>query len=336
MKYCLRIIMLLMLLSSCEHKDLCLSHPHTKTIKVEFDWRDAPDAWAKGMCVSFYSLEGKGRFRFDFNNTTGGNVQLKVGKYRAICHNNDTEAVLFTNADVFESYGVYTREGNVLEPIYGNGANYAPKASGAESEKVVITPDMMWGCTAFDIEITDTSIEYTCVPYSEYTGSREQSVMNQEYVIKFYPHELMCTYTYEVRNVKNLKHMSQMCGALSGMSGMLTFYNETLSKELVTIPFESVSDGVSTVTGKFYTFGHHPENEAPHQMVFYVIMDDGAKYCFKDTEALDVTSQVHVAPDKRHVHLIIDGLDLPQPMENGHGFRPTLDDWMVEEHDILL
>ena len=46
-----------------------------------------------------------------------------MGRYRAICHNNDTESMLFYNADDFTTYGTYTRESNVLEPIFGNGAN---------------------------------------------------------------------------------------------------------------------------------------------------------------------------------------------------------------------
>jgi hypothetical protein len=45
---------------------------------------------------------------------------------------------------------------------------------------------------------------------------------------------------------------------------------------------------------------------------------------------------VHNAPNKRRVHLVIDGLDLPQPIENGHGFRPSVDDWGEEEHDIIM
>ena len=292
---------------------------------------------------SYFHSDGKGnintyldRFLFDLNNTKGGEIQLRVGKYRAICHNNDTEAMLFYNADDFETYGTYTRQSNVLEPMYGNTANYAPKSEGTEDERAVLTPDMMWGCCAFDIEVTDSGVEYICVPYSQYVSRTAPRIAMQDHTIILYPHELTCIYTYEVRNVKNLKHMSQMCGTLSGMSGMLTFFNENLDDECITLPFESFSDKVSTVTGRFYTFGHHEENEEPHKMTFYVVMDDGAKYCYKDTESLDVTTQIHEAPNKRRVHIIINGLDLPQPIENGHGFRPVIDDWIVENHDVYL
>lgn len=241
------------------------------------------------------------------------------------------------NTDDFSTHGCYTREGNVLEPIYGNGVNYAPRARGTEDERVVICPDMIWGCTAEEVEVTDEGISYICVPEKEKDNWRGKPAANTEYVITLYPHELVCTYTYEVRNVKNLKHMEQMCGTLSGMSGRLTFSTEELDRECVTIPFGAVSDGQSTVTGKFYTFGHHEANVQPHKMVFYVVMDDGSKYMYgSDSERFDVTSQVHGAPDRRHVHIIIDGLELPQPIEDGHGFNPLVDDWGVVEEEISM
>jgi hypothetical protein len=334
----LRIIMALLLFTSCEHKDLCLHHPHATRLKVAFDWSDAPEATPRGMCVYFYPIEGGSGSRFDFNGTEGGYVNLKVGRYRAICYNNDTESVLFHSTDSYTNHGAYTREGNVLEPLYGNTAQYAPRAKNTENERVVICPDMMWGSIIFDIEVLDNGVTYTCEPLYNSNGNNDTRgfVSNDEHIITFYPHEVVCTYTYEIRNVQNLKHVAQMSGTLSSMAGALTFSNEELGRECVTLPFESTLYDASTVTGQFYTFGHHLDNTLDHRMVFYVVMDDGAKYCFKDTENLNVTQQIHDAPNHRHVHLIIDGLELPQPIENGHGFKPSVDDWGVVEEDIIL
>ena len=187
--------------------------------------------------------------------------------------------------------------------------------------------------SATEVEITDTGICYICTPFGE---EEEMAVERDTQLITLFPHELVCTYTYEVRNVKNLKHATQISGAITGMSGMLTFAPEELDMESVTVPFGGTSDGVSKVTGMFYTFGHHPENEQPHNMVFYAVMDDGNKYCYKGGDRLDVTSQIHEAPDQRHVHIIIDGLDLPQPIEGGSGFDPSIDDWEVVEVEIEM
>lgn len=327
----------LLVATSCEHKELCYHHPHTATIRVEFDWREAPEAAPAGMCVYFYSLDNGGSQRFDFKGMTGGEVELRVGRYRIITYNNDTEAVQFHDTEDFQSHGCFTREGNILEPIYGNTASYAPRTSGAEDERAVICPDMMWGCTATDIEITDTGISYVCVPESEWEQWIGKPAENTEHIITLYPHELVCTYTYEVRNVKNLKHATEMCGTLSSMAPTLRFSDEEIGRECVTLPFEAHSDGISTITGRFYTFGHHEQNAEPHRMAFYIVMDDGAKYMYGgDSERFDVTGQVHSAPDRRHVHIVIEGLDLPQPIENGSGFDPSVDDWEVVEEDIIM
>lgn len=301
-----------------------------------FDWKYAPEAAPKGMCVYFYSYEAGVYRRFDFNDIHGGPVDLPVGKYRVLSYNNDTECVHFRNTDSFDDHCVYTREGDVLEPILGNTASHAPRAPGVDEEKVVISPDMMWGCNVMDVEITDQALCYACVPSDDSNESDVELVENNEHIITLYPRELVCTYTYEVRNVKNMKYMQQMCGAISGMSGMLTFSTEELDAESVTIPFESVKAGESTITGTFYTFGHHEDNVAPHKMVFYVIMNDGAKFCFKDSKQLDVTDQLHDASDKRRVHIIIDSLDFPQPIQEGNGFIPSLEDWNVEENEIIV
>lgn len=319
-------------LVSCTHKELCLSHPHTKTISVVFDWIDAPDASPRGMCVYFYPLSGGAGERFDFRGMDGGEVQLRVGKYRVLTYNNDTEAVQFFGTDDFGRHGAFTRDGHVLEPIYGSALNWKPKSDDGE-ERVVICPDMMWGYTSEYVEINENGLVSTARPQ---TRRDMADPVDDGRTITLYPHELTCTYTYEVRNVTNLKHLSQICGNISGMSGTLSLASEKLSDEPVTLPFNADKEGVSSVTGKFYTFGQNSALSQPHKMEFYVVMDDGQKYVYQGTPELDVTQQLHSAPDPRHVHLIIDGLSLPKPIENGDGFRPSVDDWEDVKQDIIL
>jgi hypothetical protein len=128
-----------------------------------------------------------------------------------------------------------------------------------------------------------------------------------------------------------------MCATISGMAGGINLSTQDLHLENITLPLESTFDKVSTITGRFITFGHHEDNDAPHRMELYVWMDDGQKVVYgTEGERFDVTDQVHNAPDKRRVHIVIDGLDLPQPIENGHGFKPSVDDWEIVEGDIIM
>ena len=41
--------LLAMILFSCEHKELCFHHPHVVTVRVDFDWKNAPQANPEGM-----------------------------------------------------------------------------------------------------------------------------------------------------------------------------------------------------------------------------------------------------------------------------------------------
>ena len=64
----------------------------------------------------------------------------------------------------------------------------------------------------------------------------------------------------------------------------------------------------------------------------YAILNDGKKYSF----TYDVTAQIHEAPDPKNVHIVLDGLPLPKPIDNGGGFAPTVDDWNTEEVEISM
>ncbi len=325
-------------LTACEHKELCYEHPHIATIYVDFDWRDAPDASPAGMCVFFYPEDKEERARrYDFRGTTGGQIDIPVGHYRVLCYNNDTEAVLFDGTDDFYAHKAFTREGSIFESIYGNSAASAPRAAGTEEERVVISPDMMWGCTATEVEISEQGISYVCVPLSEKEEETEPLVTHTRQVITLYPHELVCTYTYEIRHVTGLENASQMCGTLSSMAPSLLLATEALDTEHVTLPFAASFANDSTVVGRFLTFGHAPENPQPHRMLLYVWMRDGSRFCYgTEGDKFDVTEQVHSAPDKRHVHLIIDGLELPKPIGGDDNFEASADDWYEINEDIHL
>lgn len=328
-------ILCLFAVVSCQHKDLCVHHPHEVTLKVEFDWRNAPDANPRSMCVYFYPKDGGEYVKFNFIGTQGGYIDLRVGDYYVIAHNSDTEGMLFANPQDYFKHTAYTRECSIFEPILGSAAS-APRASGTEDEKVVITPDMMWGCATDDVKVTELGIKYVCVPEEE---KDNVFVERDEHIITLYPTEQICLYSYEIMNINNLKHVAQACTSISGMSGALNFCSQELHKESVTLPLESFIDKeAKTITGKFFTFGHSEENNDPHRMVLYIWLDDGQKYYYGGTESekFNVTDQVHNAPDKRRVHIIIDGLDLPQPIENGHGYKPTIDDWDEIHEEIVM
>lgn len=327
--------LLAIILSACEHKELCYIHPHETKLFVEFDWRYAPDANPEGMLVYFYSMDNPGRYyRFDFPASKRREIEIPEGKYIIISYNNDTEAVRFSGHTGWDGHSAYTRDGDVLEPMYGNGITSSVRDP--QSERVVITPDQLYGCSVTEVEVTDHGITYIHhhggVLSPDFTKAE-----NQDQVITLYPEDLLCHYSYEVRNVKQANHIKLICASLSGMAGGMNLFDQTLHTEPITLPVPGQPrTDIKQVTGEFLTFGHHDKNFDPHQMTFYVVMDDERKYIISGTDNLDVTSQVHSAPDRRRVHLIIDKLDLPEPIEGDGGFNPAVNDWGVIYEDINM
>lgn len=320
--YILVCLLFAFVFSSCDSGDDGCRVDNTSTVafKIEFDWSEAEGADPEGMCVFFYPLDGdEGSYRrFDFRGMTGGEAQLSTGHYRVICYNNDTDGVLFSGTDGFFSHTAYTRDGNVLEPIYGNGAS----GVNPTGEHVVICPDMMWGCYVADVSITADGVSIEGEETSERT-------------LTLHPKPLVCEYSYEILNVKGLEHVSSMCASLSGMAGELNLSTGNLGSESVTLPFGAHSDGGSTISGKFYTFGHNELNLTSHRLNLYVIMDDGTKYVYGTTgQRFNVTNQIHISADRLHVHFTIDGLDLPEPLSDGGGMNPSFDDWNEVNTDI--
>ena len=337
---CLLPCMAAWLLAGCEHKDLCYDHPHTAEVDVVFDWNYAPDAETnkevESMCLWFYPVDEAGNRTgecqyYDLTGLKGGRIEIPTGRYQVLYYNSDYEQVQFRGTEWFFTHECYTREGSLFEPVYGNTATYSapPRAEGTEQEAIVITPDKMWGDNAMNVEITENGLSYWFIRDGE---TEITTIENPDNVFRLMPHEQVCDYTYEIVNVENLKHVTQLCASISGMSGSVFCAEEELDDECVTLPLEAKSDGVSTITGAFHTFGHHDHNDERHVLTVYVWLEDGTKWYYTN----DVTDQVDKAPDKRNVHIRIDGLELPQPIENGSGFQPEVGGWEEVKEDIKM
>ena len=103
-------------------------------------------------------------------------------------------------------------------------------------------------------------------------------------------------------------------------------------EELATLPFDMTSDGKSTVNADFYTFGYPATSTNTQYLTVYAILNDGKKYSF----TYDVTEKIHNAPDPANVHILLDGLPLPKPIDNSGGFNPDVDEWSTVEISISM
>lgn len=305
--YIMFVVAMAFTVTSCDYKELCYDHSHTVDVKVVLNWKNARKAAPESMSLYLFPKNGDEALRYEFTNCEGGTIRVPVGSYGAMCLNSDTENVTYRNVEQQTTFEVYTRTVDLLSGLSSLGVMSlgAPRADGAEDERVALPPDMMWSDCAEIVEINST---------------------DETPVIELYPKASVVKYSLEIRNAENLKYVSGISGSLSGLAGGLlpgVGYDAT-SNELVTIPFDgTISSDKTTITGSLMTFGDCYNAESRHQLVIYAVLSDNSKWYY----TYDITEQIHSAPDRYNVHIVLDGLPLPKPLVNGGGFQPTVDEW---------
>ena len=303
--YGLIFIIIICLLTACEHKELCFVHTHTAELQVIFDWKYAPKAHPASMRLYLFPETGKEPLIYEFGNRTGGKITVPAGRYRALCMNNDTEFIIIRNTDHYESIEAYLADGVFPRPV--------PRAGSTGEQRVKSTPDMLWSDHIEEVEVIASAEGQT---------------------LTLYPKAIVRHYTVEIRNVENLKYLTEgeLFGSLTDMSDGFMLGTNQPAEELATLPFEMTSDGKSTVNADFYTFGYPATSTNTQYLTVYAILNDGKKYSF----TYDVTEKIHNAPDPANVHILLDGLPLPKPIDNGGGFNPDVDEWSTVEISISM
>ena len=121
----------LLLLAACDHKELCYQHPHTSSLQVVFDWREAPDADPESMYVWFFPEEGGEPVQYHLAGKAGGAVSLAEGRYDGLALNGDTEKIRFAGTKRLDGFTVGATSGSLLASM-GRGGDNVPRAEGTE------------------------------------------------------------------------------------------------------------------------------------------------------------------------------------------------------------
>lgn len=293
-------------LTSCRHKDLYMEEDMTSQLQVVFDWRNAPDANPESMAMYLYEEDGHNPMRFIFSNKTGGLIKSPFGLHHAICMNADnTDWARMRNHEDIETLEIYTQDAAEIGSRADNSSTI-PRPEGTESERIAATPGMMWSSRSNDISI---------IPHS---GMQ---------TITMYPHEAVCHYIVDVYDVKNLEDVesSAVDATLSGMAEGYNHGQQAATDNTVTFKFSLQGKAAEeNLHGEFLTFGECPTTSARHYLTLYMVLSDGSKWY----HSFDVTDQVTKAPDPTHVHIIVRGLDLPEPpQEQESELKTDVNDW---------
>lgn len=294
--------------TSCRHKDLYMEEDMTSELQIVFDWSNAPEANPESMALYLYEEDGHSPMRFIFSNKTGGQIKAPFGLHHAICLNADnTDWARIRGNEGVESLEIYTMDAEAIGSRADN-ANTIPRPEGTETERIAATPGMLWGSRSNNIPI---------VPHS---GMQ---------TITMYPLEAVCHYIVDVYDVENIDGVesSAVDATLSGMAEGYSHGQQSSTDNTVSMKFDLNGNAAEkNLHGEFLTFGECPTTVAKHFLTLYLVLTDGSKWY----HSFDVTDQVAKAADPKHVHIIVRGLDLPEPPKDGNAeLKTDVNDWQA-------
>ena len=322
---------MLMLFSSCEHKDLCFDHdPHaTKSevrIEAEYekewqythegstDWKNYP-TWQESFGMEYNTLRPgmPDGLRVQVYNTDGSDdiiniapegdvVYMRPGEHSLLFYNNDTEYIVFDEMQSFASAKATTRS-RTRSSYLGNSL------MATKSENTVNQPDMLYG-SYMESYVAERSIETDVTPVTM--------------------HPLVFTYLVRYEFSHGVEYVSLARGALAGMAQAVWLNSGQTSEEAATVLYDcTVEDfGARALVRSFGIPGFPNEHygtraERKYGLNLEVRLKNGKIKSFD----FDVTDQVAAQPQGGVI--VVKGIEISdkEGTEGGSGFDVDVEDW---------
>ena len=307
----------LLLLASCNHKDLNYGSAEFKVVHVEFDWKDAPSAHPGSMALYLYPTDGDHVLRFEFSGREGGSIRVPFGTYDALCISSDNTDWLYTdNMDARYTFAVSVGE---LTPVSETEeSNYA-----ALMKQV----GMMYDGNAVDEN-----------PRAFWTGSTDSFTVYptpEAQTLTIVPEDPLCYYSVDVLDVEGIEDTDGegIPAILTGMSDGVDALTRTASTNQVSSPFilrEVTKAETNALHAEFTTFGEDLKSQPVHKLNVMVKNSDGTW----QQHTTEVTEQVRNAPDPRHVNIVVRGLKIPHSSTGGLTVDVNL--WQTENVTLKM
>lgn len=322
-----------------------------------FDW-DVQVLGALGyripgsMSLHIYGLDAEGKLsshlEHNFVGTTS-TVDVPVGFYNILFHNNDSEALLFTSADDLSDIYCYTR--SISSGLRSSDPVYTPqqKAAGlltkvdVDEEPVVLPPDDLFSMYDESYYISD--------------DPNDLVFENGHYILKIEGELDPSTFIYLIQ-IKLLNNDGMVVGsaggaAITGMAAGMNLMTRVAMENTVSVPMDVYFDREQNMMGaKVYTFGLPGCNAydevsveaAPEHRHFLVLNISYANGSYRNIR-VDITDQVRDLPTGGVIELDIDVRDFPpgepvgpdDPSGGGSGgFNALINDWDEETGGVTI
>ena len=213
---CLSIFCVL-LLSGCEHKELCMEHPHLVPVRVETEWNKFGEL-PMNMTVLFFPQDTSEVIHIQNYNPRSAKASLPVNTYDVVVHNelmNELGGIKFRNINNFSSAEAYACD--IL-------AQYSMTKSA--EEPVVADPERLGIAIIRNFEVTQEMLE-------TYWYQRDMGLQIEENVLKVSPENKV--YTIEVKiHARGVQYVRTVDASLSGLSEGYMMHSDMPSTQRVT------------------------------------------------------------------------------------------------------
>lgn len=266
--FILFVFLMAMVSSSCKHKELCMDHNHNANVMLEVNWYlkwnlqyyiDWETQWNPEWKIDWSKIvppEPEGvrlvaqkhddKYKQTYNLPPGGGpLELQPGVYSVLLYNNDTEYIIFEDAELSSALTATTRS-----------RTRSPYSENRPDEVTVNQPDFLFSSYDDDFVIDEKEYDAT-------TGDVIRIVVD----VPMYPVVLTYIVRYEFSSGKEF--VVEARGALSGMAGTVNLSTRRTLDDMVTVLYEEaeVSDyGVEAVIRSFglCNFDPVPTDEYPN------------------------------------------------------------------------
>lgn len=320
------------LLTSCEHKDLCYDHDaHTPRAEYKFNlafdraweenvegYMDWQNNWDSKYVVSYDELRpaeaegvrlhayyGHGNME-TIRNMTKDKSTVRLannGYYDFLFYNNDTEYI------VFENMGDYTTASATTRGLVRNSYRGNSLMTRATKEVTVNPPDMLYGAYRDSVLVVK----------SFQTDTMDITM-----------HPLVFTYLIRFEVVKGAEHVVQAKGALAGMAQGVNLSTGRTAKDEVTVLFDCNTVGSFGVQAQVRSFGvpDYPNinyTRATNYQVGLSIELRLKNGNFQQHD-FDITDQVLRQPHGGVI--VVSGIEIDEDRDDsGGGFQVGVDGW---------
>lgn len=309
----------LSMFTACEHKDLWYEESNAYWVNVAYDWSQITDhELPKAMRVLFYPLDGERTepYVFDFSGNEGGMVRLPAGDYEVVSFNHDTENILIGRAQDIDSITATTQRISHGSPTVNIPDSLLPKDC-----KLYDSPE--WFCRAHKELVTILPSEDSRV-----TRTRASSASQ---VVTLTPEWALSRVNIIIKGIGGIQFVDHVEGTLTGLANTLGVSGIRACGERCAVPFTAKrNDADSTFNASFYVWGLGRDCK---QLLNVMIWGQDRNWHTSE----DISKSISVLEDSTsHNHSVSVNITFNVEFHHGKGsgFKPTVDDYKEEHHDI--